>query len=106
MERSRRLPVVPAAGAGFRKDHTMIEAANAMTSRQRFLASAAAGLAFAPRIAFAQAAVPVRVIGFFSGTSLPLWVADAKGFFARENLFDRARQHHRLRRGRRRSTAR
>src|ERR1019366_4069953 len=37
------------------------------------------------RTAFAQA-VPVRVIGFFSGSTLPLWTADAKGFFTRENL--------------------
>lgn len=56
-----------------------------MTSRRTFLGGAAAALAFAPRTAFAQA-VPVRVIGFFSGTTLPLWVADAKGFFTRQQL--------------------
>jgi ABC-type nitrate/sulfonate/bicarbonate transport system substrate-binding protein len=53
-------------------------------SRHAFVSAAAAAV-IVPRPAFAQA-VPVRVIGFFSGTTLPLWVADAKGFFARENL--------------------
>ena len=53
-------------------------------SRRAFVSTVAAA-ALVPRPAFAQA-VPVRVIGFFSGTTLPLWVADAKGFFARENL--------------------
>lgn len=56
-----------------------------MTNRKTFLAGAAAGLALAPRRAFAQT-VPVRVIGFFSGTTLPLWIADTKGFFTREKL--------------------
>jgi ABC-type nitrate/sulfonate/bicarbonate transport system substrate-binding protein len=53
-------------------------------SRRGFLGAAAAAVVL-PRPAFAQA-VPLRVIGFFSGTTLPLWAADANGFFARENL--------------------
>ena len=53
-------------------------------SRRAFLGAAAAAVAL-PRAAVAQP-VPLRVIGFFSGTTLPLWVADANGFFARENL--------------------
>jgi ABC-type nitrate/sulfonate/bicarbonate transport system substrate-binding protein len=53
-------------------------------SRRAFV-SAVAASALVPVPALAQA-VPVRVIGFFSGTTLPLWVADTKGFFARENL--------------------
>jgi len=53
-------------------------------SRRAFVAAVAAATAL-PLPALAQT-VPVRAIGFFSGNTLPLWVADAKGFFARENL--------------------
>lgn len=53
-------------------------------NRTAFIAATVSAAA-APRIVLAQA-TPVRVIGFFSGTTLPLWIADTKGFFGRENL--------------------
>jgi ABC-type nitrate/sulfonate/bicarbonate transport system substrate-binding protein len=53
-------------------------------SRATFL-TATGALAITPVMARASA-IPVRMIGFFSSGTLPYWVADAQGFFAREGL--------------------
>lgn len=46
-----------------------------------------AGLAVcAPLIAHAQAVTPLRVVAFAGASNWPMWIAEAKGFFAAERL--------------------
>jgi len=55
-------------------------------TRSSFLIAVAALAAGRPVRAIAQSAKSLRLISFFSTTTLPIWAAQAQGFFAREGV--------------------
>jgi ABC-type nitrate/sulfonate/bicarbonate transport system substrate-binding protein len=58
----------------------------ASTSRSTFLIAAAALAAATEARVQAQVAKPLRLISFFSTTTLPIWAAQAQGYFTREGI--------------------
>ncbi len=53
---------------------------------RRLVAASLAALPLAPALARAQGARPLKVVAFAGASNWPMWIGEAKGFFAAENL--------------------
>ena len=53
---------------------------------RRLVAASLASLSLAPGLARAQGLRPLKVVAFAGASNWPMWIGEAKGFFAAENL--------------------